>query len=262
MSSLAEEADFDFAVISDHYSPWLEAQGHSPYAWSRPRGRCPGDRTDSADDLRDLPDDPLPPGRRRAEGGDDAAAVGRPLHARARRGREPERARRRSGLAGGRTCATRCSSEAVEIIRALLGRRRTSPTAASISRSNPPRSGISRTSASPIGIAVSGRQSCDLAGRARRRDDRRGARGRRSEPCSTTAGGAREAAGRPGSGVLRPERGGRGEAGSRAVPLVRRRLEGERRAARSDCLRCRVADWSVSRTWPSRSRTVAMSTGT
>ncbi len=33
-AALAEEAGFDFAVISDHYFPWLEAQGHSPYAWS------------------------------------------------------------------------------------------------------------------------------------------------------------------------------------------------------------------------------------
>jgi G6PDH family F420-dependent oxidoreductase len=32
--ALAEEAGFDFAVISDHYFPWLEAQGHAPYAWS------------------------------------------------------------------------------------------------------------------------------------------------------------------------------------------------------------------------------------
>lgn len=30
----AEQAGFDFAVVSDHYSPWLEEQGHSPYAWS------------------------------------------------------------------------------------------------------------------------------------------------------------------------------------------------------------------------------------
>lgn len=30
----AEDAGFDFAVISDHYFPWLDAQGHSPYAWS------------------------------------------------------------------------------------------------------------------------------------------------------------------------------------------------------------------------------------
>jgi G6PDH family F420-dependent oxidoreductase len=32
--ALAEEAGFDFAVISDHYFPWLEVQGHAPYAWS------------------------------------------------------------------------------------------------------------------------------------------------------------------------------------------------------------------------------------
>ncbi|MBV8990469.1 MAG: TIGR03557 family F420-dependent LLM class oxidoreductase [Solirubrobacterales bacterium] len=31
---LAEEAGFDFSVISDHYQPWLDAQGHSGYAWS------------------------------------------------------------------------------------------------------------------------------------------------------------------------------------------------------------------------------------
>ncbi|GGT29981.1 MULTISPECIES: TIGR03557 family F420-dependent LLM class oxidoreductase [Streptomyces] len=30
----AEAAGFDFSVISDHYFPWLEEQGHSPYAWS------------------------------------------------------------------------------------------------------------------------------------------------------------------------------------------------------------------------------------
>jgi len=30
----AEDAGFPFAVISDHYFPWLEEQGHSPYAWS------------------------------------------------------------------------------------------------------------------------------------------------------------------------------------------------------------------------------------
>jgi G6PDH family F420-dependent oxidoreductase len=30
----AENAGFDFEVSSDHYSPWLTAQGHSPYAWT------------------------------------------------------------------------------------------------------------------------------------------------------------------------------------------------------------------------------------
>jgi G6PDH family F420-dependent oxidoreductase len=30
----AEEAGFDFVEISDHYHPWLDSQGHSPFAWS------------------------------------------------------------------------------------------------------------------------------------------------------------------------------------------------------------------------------------
>ncbi len=30
----AEDAGFDFEVMSDHYFPWLSAQGHAPYAWS------------------------------------------------------------------------------------------------------------------------------------------------------------------------------------------------------------------------------------
>ncbi|GAB3712312.1 LLM class F420-dependent oxidoreductase [Mariniluteicoccus flavus] len=29
-----EEAGFDFEVSSDHYFPWLSAQGHAPYAWT------------------------------------------------------------------------------------------------------------------------------------------------------------------------------------------------------------------------------------
>lgn len=32
--AVAERVGFDFAVISDHYFPWLVEQGHSPYAWS------------------------------------------------------------------------------------------------------------------------------------------------------------------------------------------------------------------------------------
>lgn len=30
----AEQAGFDFVAISDHFHPWLEEQGHSPFAWS------------------------------------------------------------------------------------------------------------------------------------------------------------------------------------------------------------------------------------
>jgi G6PDH family F420-dependent oxidoreductase len=31
---MAEDAGFDFSVISDHFQPWLASQGHSGYAWS------------------------------------------------------------------------------------------------------------------------------------------------------------------------------------------------------------------------------------
>src|SRR3954469_9314554 len=33
-SAAAEQAGFDFEVMSDHYSPWLAEQGHAAYAWS------------------------------------------------------------------------------------------------------------------------------------------------------------------------------------------------------------------------------------
>ncbi|GAA4412717.1 TIGR03557 family F420-dependent LLM class oxidoreductase [Actinokineospora soli] len=33
-AAAAERVGFDFAVSSDHYSPWLDSQGHSPNAWS------------------------------------------------------------------------------------------------------------------------------------------------------------------------------------------------------------------------------------
>jgi G6PDH family F420-dependent oxidoreductase len=33
-AAAAEQAGFEFEVMSDHYFPWLDEQGHSPYAWS------------------------------------------------------------------------------------------------------------------------------------------------------------------------------------------------------------------------------------
>ncbi|MGW4800491.1 TIGR03557 family F420-dependent LLM class oxidoreductase [Nonomuraea sp. NPDC004297] len=33
-AAAAERLGFDFAVISDHYFPWIEEMGHSPYCWS------------------------------------------------------------------------------------------------------------------------------------------------------------------------------------------------------------------------------------
>jgi len=57
----AEAAGFDFAVISDHYQPWVKAQGHFGYAWSI-LGAAAGDRPDSADDLCHVPDAALSAG--------------------------------------------------------------------------------------------------------------------------------------------------------------------------------------------------------
>src|SRR5436189_2437881 len=34
LGALAEEHGFDFVSISDHFHPWLDAQGHSPFVWS------------------------------------------------------------------------------------------------------------------------------------------------------------------------------------------------------------------------------------
>ena len=30
----AEEAGFEFALVSDHFHPWVDEQGHSPFVWS------------------------------------------------------------------------------------------------------------------------------------------------------------------------------------------------------------------------------------
>jgi coenzyme F420-dependent glucose-6-phosphate dehydrogenase len=30
----AEDRGFEFAAISDHYHPWIDRQGHSPFVWS------------------------------------------------------------------------------------------------------------------------------------------------------------------------------------------------------------------------------------
>lgn len=34
MATMAEEAGFDFVSLSDHYHPWINAQGHSPFVWT------------------------------------------------------------------------------------------------------------------------------------------------------------------------------------------------------------------------------------
>jgi len=33
-AAVAEETGFTFAMVSDHYHPWVDAQGHSPFVWT------------------------------------------------------------------------------------------------------------------------------------------------------------------------------------------------------------------------------------
>src|SRR5689334_25188191 len=33
-AQIAERAGFTFALISDHFHPWVSDQGHSPFVWS------------------------------------------------------------------------------------------------------------------------------------------------------------------------------------------------------------------------------------
>src|SRR5215216_4158737 len=44
----AEEAGFEFAMISDHFHPWTDAQGQSPFVWSVIGVTCPTIRTHPA----------------------------------------------------------------------------------------------------------------------------------------------------------------------------------------------------------------------
>jgi len=34
LAKRSEEVGFDFAVISDHFHPWLDRQGQSPFVWT------------------------------------------------------------------------------------------------------------------------------------------------------------------------------------------------------------------------------------
>ena len=92
LAAQAEEAGFGYALISDHYHPWVDAQGESPFVWSVIGGDRRGDEAAAARDGRHLPDDPDPPGDRRPGGGDGRGDDARPLLPRRRHRREPERA--------------------------------------------------------------------------------------------------------------------------------------------------------------------------
>ena len=77
-AATAERTGFDYAVISDHYFPWLRSRVTRPTpgrSWAR--RRTPP--TAAPHDVRDVPDDALSPGRGRAEGRHDGCAQPGPV---------------------------------------------------------------------------------------------------------------------------------------------------------------------------------------
>ena len=100
--SRAGAIGFDFAMISDHFHPWLESQGQSPFTWSVLGALAETTASHAVDDRRHLPDDALPPRRRDTGRGHHPADERRPLHARDRGRRAAQRARGRPRLAPGR----------------------------------------------------------------------------------------------------------------------------------------------------------------
>ena len=57
----AQRAGFDRLWISDHYHPWNDEQGHSPFVWSVIGAIAAGDRRHEGHDRGDVPDGPHPP---------------------------------------------------------------------------------------------------------------------------------------------------------------------------------------------------------
>ena len=256
----AEEAGFDFAVSSDHFFPWLDEMGHSPHAWmmlgaaAQATSRiplmtyvtCPIFRyhpavvAQKAATLQLLSDGRFTLGLGAGENLNEHV-VGE--------GWPPVDVRHEMLV------------EAVQIIRELLRRRRaTPPSAASTSTStsaklwdlpggagcrSASRSRASSRSSSPASYAdvlIAIEPKPEL-GRAVRRRGRRG-----------------QAADRPDADQLRHRQGRRRHPGAPAVPLVRPRLEGQRRAARHRRPSTRPASSSARRTSRAPSRAGTTST--
>jgi len=89
----AEEAGFTFALISDHYHPWIDTQGHSPVVWCVIGGVAEATSKLQLGTGVTCPTVRIHP-----------AIVAQAAALLSRRGyrREPQRARRRPGLAGDR----------------------------------------------------------------------------------------------------------------------------------------------------------------
>ena len=236
----AEEAGFDFEVMSDHYSPWLTEQGHAPYAWTvlgavaQATSRvglmtyvtCPTLRyhpavvAQKAATLQILAEGRFTLGLGSGENLNEHV-VGEGW---------PAIQDRHDMLA-----------EAVEIIRALhtgdlVDHRGEYFQVDSARIWDLPDEGVE------IGIAVAGERAIEVfapLATTSSASSRTSSWSSAGTPSTARRGSAASPGDRPDPDLLGPRRGHRGGEGARAVPLVRRRLAGQRRPADAGGLRRR-----------------------
>ena len=107
-AKLAEQAGFDFLLISDHFHPWIDAR-----ATARSCGRCsarsPQARRARGGHRRHVPDRAYPPGDPRPGDRDGRIDDARAVLVRRRYRRGAQRAHLGRALAGVRAAAPRCS---------------------------------------------------------------------------------------------------------------------------------------------------------
>ena len=100
-AQLAETAGFEFAVISDHYFPWVDAMGHSPYAWSVLGAAAQATSRIELMTYVTCPIKRYHPAVVAQKAATVGLALRRTVHARRRSRREPQRAHHRRGMAAG-----------------------------------------------------------------------------------------------------------------------------------------------------------------
>ena len=232
MTSTGRGAGFDFSVISDHYQPWLACAGALAVRVAVLGAAAQATERIGLMTYVTCPR-ALPPGGRRPEGGDACrscrAAASASVSAPARTSTSTSSAR-----AGRRGRPPRDARGGVEIISACSTGATASDTRGRHFDVESARLwDLPDGTRVPIGVAVSGPDSCRLAGSRADLMIAIGAQRRTSARCSTRrrAPGSRGWADRR---SLRPEsRDAAVARAARAVPLVRPRLEGQRRPPES-----------------------------
>ena len=103
----AERAGFEGLWISDHFHPWNNEQGNSPFVWSVIGAISQATRP-ARDDRRHLPDDADAPRDHRAGRSHECADAGREVHPRRRLRARPSTSTSWAPSGPRPTCGWRC----------------------------------------------------------------------------------------------------------------------------------------------------------